>query len=91
MIVVRIVLVKVIVLNRIFVKRMKVVIVLLVAVVLVLVRTTVICGKKLNTGTNHTNSNNCSSIITVAFINTNIRNYGIGHGGHNRISTHINI
>ena len=56
MIVIPIVLVRVIVLNLILVKRLKVVIILLAALVPVLIRTT-ICGSKLNTDTNHNNSN----------------------------------
>ena len=91
MVVVLIVLLYSIVFNLILVKRMKVVIVLLAALVLVLVRTTIICGSKLNIDTNPSNRNSCGSTTTIATININVNNHEISSGSHNRVSTHTNI
>ena len=70
MVVVLIVLVEAIVLKRVLVKRMKVVIAMFAVFILILVRTAIICSDKLNIGTNHKNRNSCSSITTIATINT---------------------
>ena len=88
MIVVLIVPVAVMILTLILVERMEVVIVVLTALILVVIRTTIICSKKLNIDTNHNNSNSCSSTATIATINTN---YGSSNGGNHRISTHTNV
>ena len=70
---------------------MKVMIVVLPVFILVPVRTTIICSKKLDIGTNHNNSNSCGSITTTATSNTNMRNHGSCDGSYNPISTHTSI